>query len=199
MSNLVWQGATRRRWRGRWWLATMQRRDTTPPAAPRTAAGDAADEQFEVFFRRYEPELTGYLWRMTGDAETARDLCQEAFTRAWQHFARVANYAQPRQWLYRVATNLALNLRRRPPAATLDDHDPAMSDPTGHVVEREQVRQILADLPPKARAILILREVQQFSYAEIAALVGMSPDAVKMAVSRARAQFRQRYLTQEDI
>ncbi|MBA3824823.1 MAG: sigma-70 family RNA polymerase sigma factor [Ktedonobacterales bacterium] len=190
MMSLVWPIPLR----PRWWLAAMRGRDGAP--SPRTRT-DAATGQFEAFFRRYEPELTGYLWRMTGDTETAHDLCQETFTRAWQRYAHIAGYAQPRQWLYRVATNLALNLRRRLPTATLDDHDPAMSDPTGHVVEREQVRQILAELAPKPRAILILREVQQFSYAEIGALVGMSPDAVKMAVSRARAQFRQRYLTQE--
>jgi RNA polymerase sigma-70 factor, ECF subfamily len=178
----------------RFWLA-ITRRDGS--SAAHDEVGAEMLSRFEAFFRRYEPELTGYLWRMTGDAETARDLCQETFTRAWQHFTQLTSYAQPRQWLYRVATNLALKLRRRPATASLGDHDPAMSDPTGRVIEREQVRQILAALPAKSRAILILREVQQFSYAEIGALVSMSPDAVKMAVSRARAQFRQQYLTQE--
>lgn len=186
------------RWRsGRWWLANSARDDAALPARGRAPETDMT--RFEAFFRRYEPMLTGYLWRMTGDAEIARDLCQETFTRAWQHFAEVGRYTQPRQWLYRVATNLALNQRRRLPTLSLDDHDSAVSDPTGRMVEREQIRQILAELPPKARAILILREVQQFSYAEIGELLGMSPDAIKMAVSRAREQFRQRYLAKEHL
>jgi RNA polymerase sigma-70 factor (ECF subfamily) len=161
------------------------------------AQGDANLPQFEQFFRRYEPGLTGYLWRMTSDVEAARDLCQETFVRAWERYVEVQRYAHPAQWLYRVATNLALNLRRRPPALALDDYDPAGSDPNGHFGERELVRQILAELPTKQRALLILRELQQFTYAELGEMFEMSPDAVKMALSRAREQFRQRYLRKD--
>src|SRR5271165_2316786 len=64
---------------------------------------------FEGFFRSYEPRITGYLWRMVGDDGAACDLCQETFIRAWQHFAEVQAAHQPIAWLYRVATNLALN------------------------------------------------------------------------------------------
>jgi RNA polymerase sigma factor (sigma-70 family) len=65
-------------------------------------------------------------------------------------------------------------------------------------VERDFVQQILLELPPKARAILILRGVQQLGFDEIGTLLGMTPTAVRMALSRARAQFRDRYLHPEE-
>lgn len=182
------------------WLASIIRQ---PPSDgdSRTAArqdNDGTDRTiFETIFRRYEPQLTGFLWRMTGDMETAQDLCQETFLRAWQHITTLQGYAHLAQWLYRVATNLALNQRRRPPMASLADYDPASSDPSGHIVEHDLVRSILQDLPPKQRALLVLREVQEFSYADMGTMLNMSPDAVKMALSRAREQFRQRYVRKD--
>lgn len=178
---------------GRWLAAVFQGQQ---PDAARPVGKDgagAALDAFEAFFRRYEPGLTGYLWRMIGDAEAARDLCQEAFVRAWAHFDRLQSYTHPAQWLYRVATNLAVSLKRRPAPVPLGDEGPAASDPSTRFIERDFVRQILAELPPKTRALLILRDVEQWSYADLADLLEMSPDAVKMALSRARAQFRERY------
>lgn len=182
------------------WLASVLR-DQSPERDARTSSRQDKTEAdiatFEVFFRRYEPQLTGYLWRMTSDMEAAHDLCQETFVRAWQHFDRLQGYANLVQWLYRVATNLALNQRRHPPMETLADHDPSSSDPSVRFVERDLVRAILQDLPPKQRAMLLLREVQEFSYTELGTMFEMSPDAVKMALSRAREQFRQRYMRKD--
>lgn len=159
---------------------------------------------FEQFFRRYEPQVSGYLWRMLGDEQSAYDLSQDAFLRAWQHFSEVAHHPRPVSWLFRVATNLAINhLRRRAApigaATPIEDHDPAASDPTGHFVERDLVRQTLLTLAPKARALLVLREVYGLSCAEAGQTLGMSPDAAKMALSRAREQFRQHYLRKDAV
>jgi RNA polymerase sigma-70 factor (ECF subfamily) len=171
-------------------------RDVPPTAR---AKGDTPEalgqrDRFEQFFRRFEPRVTGYLWRMTGQMDLAADLCQETFLRAWQHFATVIAYPHPESWLLRVATNLALNHARRPVALALDPHfDPAGSDPSEHVVEREIVRQALLAVPSKLRAPLILRTVYDLPYSEICSMLEMSPDAVKMAVSRARDHFRQAY------
>jgi RNA polymerase sigma-70 factor (ECF subfamily) len=187
-----------------WWLALrhlgMQR-----SLMPEWHAGDQgkAHEQedlFEAFFRRYEPRITGYLWRMVNDEGCARDLCQETFLRAWQHFAEVEASHQPTAWLFRVATNLALNeIRHRASriasAISIDANtDPASSDPALRFVERDFVQQILAELPPKQRALLILREVHDVPFADVSRLLGMSPNAAKIALCRARVQFRERYL-----
>ncbi len=188
-------------------LATISRDPSDPTqATPRASAqaSDATQARFEEFFTTYASRITSYLWRMTGDQQTAFDLSQETFLRAWQHFAQISAYPQPGAWLFRVATNLALNALRRQasPIGTplvLDDlTDPGRSDPAQRLVEDDHVRQALRVLPPRARALLILREVYGLSCAEVGQVVGLSPIAAKTALFRAREQFRAAYLRQEE-
>lgn len=178
------------------------------PRAPALGAGTTASADslaarapgaFERFFRAHEPEVTGYLWRMTGDVHTARDLSQETFVRAWQHFDRVGAYDRPGAWLIHVATNLALqHLRRRGApvgaAMPLDEAvHPAASDPGRRIVERDLVRETLLELSPRWRAVLVLREVHGLSGPEVAEALDMSPETVRVTLWRARAQFRAFY------
>jgi RNA polymerase sigma-70 factor (ECF subfamily) len=166
----------------------------TPPiwAAPTDA--------FEAFFREHERAVYACLWRLTGDPQAARDLTQETFLRAWRHFERVRAYEQPLAWLLRVATNLARTSHRREQrrprsTETLTDADePSRSDPTQRLAERDLVERTLLELPPNQRAALTLREVYGFSCAEIGAALGLSRDAVKMALYRGRESFRRHYL-----
>ncbi|HKD74901.1 MAG TPA: sigma-70 family RNA polymerase sigma factor [Ktedonobacterales bacterium] len=167
---------------------------------PSQAAQSEAD--FEAFVHQHERPILNYLWRMVGDEQSAYDLTQETFLRAWQHFTDVRQYAHPKAWLFRVATNLALSHRQRRSAPVgaakpLDDEDElSSSDPTVRYAERDLVRQTLQAIPAKRRAALVLREIYGLSIEEIGHTLGMSPDAVKMALYRARAQFREIY-TQE--
>jgi RNA polymerase sigma-70 factor (ECF subfamily) len=160
-------------------------------------------DEFEGFFRMHEARLSAYLWRMTGDRQSASDLCQETFLRAWQRFGAIRAYNRPDAWLFRVATNLALQLTRRKKAPVgaagpLDDvFEPSVSDPAWRLAERDLVRETLLELPPRARSLLILREVSGFSAEEAAQTLGMSRSAVKVALWRARAQFREAYLRKE--
>ena len=157
------------------------------------------DENFEIFFRRYQAQIAGYLWRMTSNEQVVLDLCQETFFRAWQHFEQIRNYPHPASWLFRVATNLALqDFRRRssPIGAAIPfdgTMDPAVSDPGQRLAESELVRQTLLALPPKQRALLVLREVYDVPFEELGAMLEMSASATRMALSRAREQFRQIY------
>jgi RNA polymerase sigma-70 factor (ECF subfamily) len=154
---------------------------------------------YEPFVRQHERAILNYLWRMTGDEELAYDLTQEVFLRAWQRWETIRGYEQPRAWLFRVATNLARShLRRRSPLGQRvpmpdDDAGPATSDPAWRLAEADQVRDALLQLSPKRRAALVLREVYQFSAAEIGAMLGMREAAVRMTVHRAREQFRALY------
>jgi hypothetical protein len=84
-----------------WWAlqGRSPRTETAPPSswAQREAAGRAVSppepsSEFERFFREHEPEVTSFLWRVTGDPQTACDLSQETFLRAWQHFDRIRTY-----------------------------------------------------------------------------------------------------------
>ncbi len=172
-------------------------------AVPATNAADGAQERvaaFEGFFHQYEGSVFGYLFRMTGQEALAYDLSQETFIRAWQHFDTVRAYQQPKAWLLRVATNLALNhLQRQKTVANatvpLDDEtSPASSDPTIRLAERDLVRQALLALIPRQRAALVLREVYGLPYGEVAHMLGISPAATRMLLWRARDQFRAQYL-----
>jgi RNA polymerase sigma-70 factor, ECF subfamily len=170
-----------------------------------TAQGSASEAgEFESFVRRFERQILNYLWRMTGEEQSAYDLTQEVFLRAWRHFSSISQYEQPLSWLFRVATNLALThnssrKRQVAPMSALQDDMPGASDPARHFAESEVVRQILLQLPPRRRAALVLREVYGLSTAEVGAALGMSETAVRMAISRAREQFRALYCEGEGL
>jgi RNA polymerase sigma-70 factor (ECF subfamily) len=160
-------------------------------------------ESFEAFFQARHRAIFAYLWRMTGEEEAANDLCQETFLRAWRQFERIRLYDRPEAWLLRVATNLALNhLRRRKGpvggALSLDQtNDPATSDPFWRFAVRDAVRGVLAELTPRQRAALILREAHGLTGDQLAQALGVSTSAAKMLLFRARAAFRDRYERQE--
>jgi RNA polymerase sigma-70 factor (ECF subfamily) len=163
---------------------------STPPA------------DFEAFFREHERAVYACLWRLTGDPQAARDLTQETFVRAWRHFEQIRGYEQPRAWLLRVATNLArtahrANQRFLSTDALTDAETPARSDPTQRLAERDLVQRTLLELPLSQRTALTLREVYGLSCAEIGEALGISRDAVKMALFRGRESFRRRYLGEE--
>jgi RNA polymerase sigma-70 factor (ECF subfamily) len=170
-------------------------------------AGEAGEvDPFESFVRRFERQILNYLWRMTGDEQAAYDLTQEVFVRAWQHFATISQYNQPCAWLFRVATNLAVTHntsrnRRAGPLSEISriagDDAPGVSDSARRFAESELVRQVLLQLSPKRRGALVLREVYGLSTAEVGEALGMSETAVRMAISRAREQFRALYLAEE--
>ena len=166
---------------------------TTPDAA----AADGA-ESFESFYHRYEREIFGYLWRVTGDEQAANDLTQEVFFRAWRQFEKLRAYERPEAWLFRVATNLALNERRHQrvagPAATLLGHERASGDPAAQFAERAALRAAMEGLPTRQRVAFLLRELYGHSCDEIADLLGLSRAAAKMTLSRARERLRALYL-----
>lgn len=179
---------------------------------PPTSARDDAEQAehaaavavFEEIFWRFERRIFGYLWRMTGDEQAARDLTQETFLRAWQHVAMLQDRPDHGAWLFRVASNLALTHLRRGHAPVgaaqpFAENDPASSDPAGRFAERDLVRQTLLELSPQQRAALVLHEVYGLSCKEIGATLGISFDAAKMTLYRARAQFRQQYPREEDL
>jgi RNA polymerase sigma-70 factor, ECF subfamily len=179
--------------------------DAHPASATDPLSGPLSGERenFEAFFQARHRAIFAYLWRMTGEEEAANDLCQETFLRAWRQFERIRRYDRPDAWLLRVATNLALNhLRRRKGpvggALPLDESmDPATSDPSWRFAVRDAVRGVLAELTPRQRAALVLREAHGLTGDQLAQALGVSTPAAKMLLFRARAAFRDRYERQE--
>ena len=172
-------------------------------------------------------ELTGFCYRMLGSAFEAEDAVQETFIRAWRGFGRFEGRASLRSWLYRIATNVCLDMRgasqrrARPidlgPAGTADHAlGPALSeatwiepvpddravpaggDPADVAVARESIRlafvAALHHLPPRQRAVLILREVLRWKAEEVAELLDTSVASVNSALQRARATLASRDL-----
>ena len=178
-----------------WSLHALSGREQTRGEAAPVSAALSAD--FEDFLRAHERPILNYLWRMTGDEALAYDLTQEVFLRAWQRYSVISGYEQPRSWLFRVATNLALNHRKRASSheRPLEDAPtPSASDPGSRLAESDLVRRTLMELPPKRRAALVLREVYGLSSAEVGKTLGMTGVAGRMALHRGREQFRALYL-----
>jgi RNA polymerase sigma-70 factor (ECF subfamily) len=148
---------------------------------------------------RYRPDIYGYLWRIIGEEQAAADICQETFLRAWQHFGKVSAYERPVAWLFRVATNLAINYQRRRSTSNdrllnPEENDSSGIDPTLGIVERDAVATALQALPVRPRMALVLRVVYGMPFQEIAATLGVSQANARMALSRGRQQFRRHYL-----
>jgi RNA polymerase sigma-70 factor (ECF subfamily) len=159
----------------------------------------------------YRRELTAYSYRMLGSPFEAEDAVQETLIRAWRAADRFEGRAAVRSWLYRIATNVCLDLlkgcerRARPmdlgPAAApvvenLNERSEVtwiepMPDPADAVVERESIRlafvAALQHLPPRQRAVLILCEVLRWQASEVAELLETSVASVNSALQRARA------------
>jgi RNA polymerase sigma-70 factor (ECF subfamily) len=173
---------------------------TPPGVMPPTTPGGAS---YEEFVRAHERAILNYLWRLTGDEQSAYDLTQETFLRAWTRFELVRGYENPRGWLFHVATNLGLTAVTRGKRVTsrpLDDDrgaGPEVSDPARRLVERDLVRATLLRLNPQRRAALVLREVYGLNGSELAKALGTTEVAARMTLSRAREQFRELYLREE--
>jgi RNA polymerase sigma-70 factor (ECF subfamily) len=138
---------------------------------------------------------------MLGSVHDAEDALQEALFRAWRSLPQYEGRGSVRWWLYRIATNTALDaLRRRPKrVVSIEEASPAAgpeSDPEGRYARREAVERALvaADriLPDRQRQVLIMREALGFSAEETAERLSTSVPAVNSALQRARATLEER-------
>ncbi|MDT9595044.1 sigma-70 family RNA polymerase sigma factor [Nocardioides zeae] len=131
--------------------------------------------------------------RVTGDRHDAEDALQDALTAAWQHLATFRGDARLDTWLYRIASNAALAVaRRRRERAYAPDELPedgdARRDHADQIADTDRVRRALAALPEQFREAVVLRELADLTYEEIAAHQGVGVQTVKSRLNRARAQ-----------
>jgi len=162
-------------------------------------AGDRS--AFDALVRRTWADTYSLAFRLTGNAEDARDVCQEAYLRAFRGLRRFRGDARFTTWLYRITANCAsthLGRRRRHRHEELDDElelsdlSPS-SDPVGRSESaslRDAVQKALAALPPKLRAVVVLRDIYDLSHEVIAAELGISVSAAKVRLHRARHRLR---------
>lgn len=137
------------------------------------------------------------VYRMCGDVQLAEDMAQEAFLRAWKNLHSYKPKSPFRNWLYRIATNAALDvIRRDRQTVALESvqlRDEEMSPETALVQKEmgERVQQAILELPPASRAVLILREYEGLSYKEIAETLGVPLGTVMSRLNYARTTLRQ--------
>jgi RNA polymerase sigma-70 factor (ECF subfamily) len=136
-------------------------------------SGDARAAGSAGFVRETEPfrrELLAHCYRMLGSVQDAEDLVQETYLRAWRSYGGFEGRSSVRTWLYQIATNRCLT----------------------ELAAREGLRLALIAslqyLPPRQRAVLVLRDVLAFPAAEVAAMLGTTTVSVKSALQRARAR-----------
>jgi len=182
---------------------------------PRSQTGE-----LELELEAYRRELTGYCYRMLGSGFEAEDAVQETMVRAWRAIDGFEGRASLRSWLYRIATNVCLDMNQGPQrrarpmdlgpsstaAAVIPDAlpetcwilpvpdatvGPGTGDPAELAAYRDSIRlafvAALQHLPPRQRAILILREVLRWQASEVAGLLDTTVVSVNSALQRARA------------
>jgi RNA polymerase sigma-70 factor (ECF subfamily) len=176
----------------------------------RLRAGDVT--AFERLVDEHTGEVYALLYRLTSDPEEAHDLTQETFLRAFQSISRFRGDANLKTWIYRIAVNQARNRwrwwRRRkrdvtvsldatderheqPLTATLRNEDAVDPEQETLAKEREgQLRRALLGLRQSYREAVILRDVQGFSYEEVADTLQISLGTVKSRISRGRLELR---------
>ncbi len=161
------------------------------------AAMDGDTAAFTTLVERYQQRIGGYLYRLVGDRETAEDLTQETFLRAYRALATARTVGAFRAWLFRIATNRArdhLRRQRRIRWLPFDrDRMEFAGDPFSSVEEADVVRRVLARLSAEDRAVLLLCAGEDLSYNEAGAALGVTANTARMRYTRAKERFRALY------
>ncbi len=167
-------------------------------------------EAFATIVERYEQKVYGLAYRLTGDYDDAADLAQDAFIKVYRNLGQFRGQAAFSTWLYRVVTNVFLDemrkRKRRPVVAiSLDDsivteegelsrelpsHDLGPEDLSAQHELQQTVRAGMQKLPEDYRVVLILRDLQGYTYDEIASMLDINLGTVKSRISRARLALR---------
>lgn len=162
----------------------------------RGASTDGTERSFEEIYADFAPRIRRYLARLTDDQQ-ALDLCQEAFVRVHQGLAGFRGESSLSTWIYRIATNVALDRVRKAGIGSEELDDGAVADSAPPTDERaarsemsECVREFVDRLPARYRAVLVLSDVEELSDREIADVIGTSVEAAKIRLHRARARLR---------
>ncbi len=160
-------------------------------------------ELFRHLMERYEKRAFWVAFNLLGNTEEARDVLQDAFVRAYRSLDRFDYGRKFYTWFFRIVTNLAIDrLRRRGVAKSVSlGEEMEESIPSGESpslpLEREEtrrkVRELLDTLPPKFKAVMVLRDIEGLSCKEIAPVLGTTYATVRWRLHKARQLFREKW------
>jgi RNA polymerase sigma factor (sigma-70 family) len=167
--------------------------DTDTDDVRAAAGGDR--HAFQRLYRLHVGRVHGAVYRLAGyDQARAEDLTQDAFIRAWQKLPGFRHESAFGTWLYRLAVNVALmdiRARSADPVSMLDDdHLPDTGTTPFCAAEREELERAVGLLPPRARAVLVLHDIEGWRHEEIANELGMAVGTSKAQLHRARGLLR---------
>ena len=166
----------------------------------RAKAGDT--RAFEALVNQHARYIYTLTNRLLSNRQEAEDLAQETFVRAWRNLHKFRGDAQFRTWLYRIATNLCYNRlpRLKQELAALDPDDnlalydsaPRAEQQVIRAEEQAELKDVINTLPESYRLLVILRHIQDLSYAEIAQVTDLPLGTVKTGIFRARKMLKER-------
>ncbi len=176
-----------------------------------TRAVAGREDCFEELVRRYQRPIAAYVYRMTGDYDTALDLTQEVFIKVYHSLARYRSEYKFSTWIYRIAHNAAIDhLRRfggRAQTDTLDGEAdgesygkpfsssaPTPEQASEKAERRLAIEEVVQKLPQHYRELIALRHSHDLNYDEIAEVTGLPLGTVKNRIFRAREIMRQQFL-----
>jgi RNA polymerase sigma-70 factor (ECF subfamily) len=168
---------------------------------------------FDALYEKFKIPIHSYIYRLLGSQEDADDIAQEVFTRAYTIWNDLYDRANLSSLLYRIATNLCIDLLRRRKriswwplmrAKRSDDASEFLGDEEAlylpsddggisRIGEQEHIRRTLASMPHDYAIVLVLSAAQGVPYQEIAEIVGISPNATATRISRAKRMFVELY------
>ena len=146
--------------------------------------------RFEEVYQRQKHAVYGYLSYMTKDEDTAEDLAQETFLKVYLGLKGFKGDCSEKTWCLTIARNTFLSFARKKQPVLLE------RGPEEKLLEEEKaklIREVLSSLNADDRTIILLRDYEKMTYAEIARVTGLSETVVKVRLHRARLRYRSRY------
>lgn len=197
-------------------IMAEQSEDAITTSAMQTSShAERAEEAraLSMLYEQYKKPIHSYIYRLLGNLEDADDITQEVFVRACTSWNGLYERDNLSSWLYRIATNLCVDVMRRRKRISWrslaaqngqndrfgsagEDGSYLLPDSGGipEIAERDHIRQALAGIPEEYAVVLVLSAAQGIPYQEIAAVLGISPNAAATRISRAKRMFAQQYL-----
>jgi RNA polymerase sigma-70 factor (ECF subfamily) len=173
--------------------------------ADRARSGDQT--ALVELYQRYRKPLYRHAWRMLRNECAAQDVVQEAFTRAIEAMPRTRAELKFKAWIFRIATNLCLRRLNRGGRLVFDSGSSQQRQAAGPGTDPEQGRRraeiagyvaaALEQMPPHYRQILLLRELEELSYEELAQTLESETNRIKVTLHRARARFAAHFITEQ--